>query len=253
MADDLYRLERKHQLALHKRLVLKASQLLSETVAIRNFYPALARNIEEYAKLIARPIDKLNIVDLWSVGIGLSMQARPLESQSDSVLREYLESSREAPLLELLSLHGAFILGFPEARELSAASESFQLASNKLSIIEEFHAALSESLSSSSEIIGPNALSVIKSSAEHRRDLSSEQEKMIRPSNIWHLPIPMSARAIAVDFAERIPATTTRLVQASSLMFVVLAFDTFFPKAAGYLFLKISASLLLLTSILKLV
>jgi hypothetical protein len=60
--------DRSTQIAMHKRIMRRVEALQSETAKVGNQHPSLAHVVKEYADLIGKPFDDLDLVDLWVIG-----------------------------------------------------------------------------------------------------------------------------------------------------------------------------------------
>ncbi|MFZ2493409.1 MAG: hypothetical protein WA208_18160 [Thermoanaerobaculia bacterium] len=116
------------QKGLHDRLRCLLPSLTDETRKVANRYPALDHVIAEYADLVERPFDQLNVGSIWMVGTGLLAFRAAFANQPSSTMTEPLEPGHMALLQQVAEIHGAFILGFPKGRELTDRADQARLS-----------------------------------------------------------------------------------------------------------------------------
>ena len=116
------------QSALHQRLKRLCPNLVEATRRVANAHPGLMSVVSEYADLVAKPLETLDVISLWAVGTGLLANreafARFLQPGGMS---EPLEPEHYALLRQASEIHGAFILGFPRGRELTDRADHSRL------------------------------------------------------------------------------------------------------------------------------
>jgi Leucine-rich repeat (LRR) protein len=125
------------QHALLQRLRRQCELLQNANLKVGNQHPLLVRTIEEYGLLISKPLDEIDVVDVWSVGTSVLAQALAFERQdAHRTISEPLEPAHLALLIEVSRLHGGFILGFPAGLELTARSDAARLAPDVARVID---------------------------------------------------------------------------------------------------------------------
>lgn len=150
--DDSY--DRATQFALHNRIVRQVTILRTETLRAGNSYPGLTRTVDEYTKLVERPIDDLDVVDLWALGNALIAQAISFEKQNAArTLTSPLEPSHLASLIDVARLHGGFILGFAKGVELTRRADHAQMAPGVLGEISDRILKLLNALSQNRRLV----------------------------------------------------------------------------------------------------
>jgi Clp amino terminal domain, pathogenicity island component len=115
---------------LHERLQ-KAAPLLARASRGSNTpaHQGLALVASEYADLIAQPLDALDVVSVWAVGAGLLANRDAFARAHDNrTMTEPLEPAHFALLQQVAEVHGGFILGFPEARELADRADQSRIS-----------------------------------------------------------------------------------------------------------------------------
>ncbi|TBW39787.1 hypothetical protein EYW49_05885 [Siculibacillus lacustris] len=123
--------------ALHRQIRGLLPRLGELCERSANRHPDLAVVVAEYAGLVDRPIDDLDVAEVWGVGAGLHAFVEAFESQNvDRTLSEPLEPAHLALLKRAARVHGALILGFPLARKLMDDAERFKLASDTIAAID---------------------------------------------------------------------------------------------------------------------
>jgi len=128
------------------------------TTKVGNRYPQLVTTIDEYAELINKPLDELDIVNLWALGNALLAQAISFEKQDKNrTITEPLEPTHLALLIEVAGMHGGFILGFPSAIELSERADAARLGSDVVSAIREPASNVLASLSRQRRLVSERA------------------------------------------------------------------------------------------------
>ena len=150
--------DRTTQAALHRRIIRQIEPLRAETAKVGNRHPGLALTVEEYAKLVSKPFDDLDVTDLWAVGNGLLAHAFSFEKQDERrTLTEPLEPSHLALLLDVARLHGGFILGFPKGIELTERADRAQLGPNAIRAINDPTLHVLAALSQQTKLVSERA------------------------------------------------------------------------------------------------
>jgi hypothetical protein len=115
---------------LHERLK-KSAPLLANASRGSNTpaHKGLALVANEYADLVAQPLEALDVVSLWAVGAGLLANRDAFARAHDNkTMTEPLEPAHFALLQQVAEVHGGFILGFPEARELAERADQSRIS-----------------------------------------------------------------------------------------------------------------------------
>jgi hypothetical protein len=121
---------------LHRRLRRIAPMLAEQTRRVGNAHPGLEVVTAEYADLIDRPLGDINIVALWAVGTGLLANREAFSRPHDaSLMAEALEPEHLALLRQVAEIHGGFILGFAEGRELTERSDRARLSAEAMEAV----------------------------------------------------------------------------------------------------------------------
>jgi hypothetical protein len=132
--------------------------LRAETAKAGNVHPTLALAVEEYAALITKPFDELDVVDLWAVGNGLLAHAFSFEHQNEQrTLTEPLEPSHLALLISVARLHAGFILGFPKGLELTDRADHSRVDPNVRELINDPTLQLLKVLSQHRKLVAERA------------------------------------------------------------------------------------------------
>ncbi len=109
------------QQRMFARLKQKMAQLMSHMNAIGNQYPELANVLRDYdEELSVISLAEIDIPMVWMTGLGVMEQAEAFRRIGEDALTPRLEPEVEGLLREVAGLHGAFITGFGEGRELIA-------------------------------------------------------------------------------------------------------------------------------------
>jgi len=116
------------QKGIHDRLRRLLPSLTDETRKVANRYPALDHVVSEYADLVERPFDQLDVGSMWAVETGLLAYRAAFANQSSGTMTEPLEPGHMALLQQAAEIHGAFILGFPEGRKLNERADQARLS-----------------------------------------------------------------------------------------------------------------------------
>ncbi len=106
------------QIALHTRLRRLIIRLQTSIAGIRNSHGALAEEFEDYCTFLAEDITTLDITSLWCVGSGLNALVKALNQTGANVMTPELEPEILARFQMIINDHTAFIIGFPEGKEL---------------------------------------------------------------------------------------------------------------------------------------
>lgn len=125
------------QASLHQKLRQQAAALANAVGSLENQYPALVNAIKEYADVLTGDIEELDVTAVWSVGGALaSFQQAYAQQNSNNILEIPLEPNIVAQLQSIVRMHGAFIMGFGEGRELIERADAFLLDTRLLQEIE---------------------------------------------------------------------------------------------------------------------
>ncbi len=130
---------------LHDQLRSLLPRLREATHKVSNRHPDLAHVVALYADLIDVDAPALHVSKLWGAGAELFGLAEAFAGQNqDRTLTDPLEPAHLGMLTAAARLHGAFILGFPLGRKLTANADQFRLASETLATIGRPMAAILE-------------------------------------------------------------------------------------------------------------
>ncbi|MGO4834051.1 hypothetical protein AB4144_17470, partial [Rhizobiaceae sp. 2RAB30] len=108
-----------------KRAVVAAEPMLAK---VENKFPEIVNAYREYAAIVDADTDEIDVVALWSVGGALLSFADSYREQNrDRTLAEPLEPQTAGALQSITRLHGAFVMGFDEGRDLVLKADEFLL------------------------------------------------------------------------------------------------------------------------------
>jgi hypothetical protein len=142
------------QRALYERLKKSAPLLAQSSRGSNN--PAivgLSAVTAEYADLVARPFESLDVVSLWAVGTGLLANRDAFARAHDErTMTEPLEPAHFALLQQVAEIHGGFILGFSEARELTERADQARISGEAMERVVSLARGLIDQLRSSKEV-----------------------------------------------------------------------------------------------------
>ena len=145
------------QHALHNRLQIIASALADATKNVGNAYPGLEIVTSEYRGLVSEPFDQIDVVSLWAVGAGLLANRDAFARAQDArIMTNPLEPAHFALLQQAAELHGGFILGFPEARELSERADHARLSGEAMEKVVLLARSILESIRNSGRKVEEN-------------------------------------------------------------------------------------------------
>jgi hypothetical protein len=161
-------LEMDLQAKLHQeiRSVLKAAD--GELLRVENKYPELAKTVRMYAALLEADIQELNVVGVWSVGgalYGFTESYR--EQNAANTLSVPLEPGIAATLKNLTRMHGAFVMGFAESRDLVEKSVDFEFSTTRWDEISQAGNNLIDVLIDDATLIDDAARRINKPIAEY--------------------------------------------------------------------------------------
>ncbi|WP_286296533.1 hypothetical protein [Aminobacter sp. SS-2016] len=126
------------QAKLHQQLrkaVAAAEPMLAK---VENKFPEMVSAYREYATIIDMDTDEVDVVALWSVGGALLSFADSYREQNrDRTLAEPLEPQTAGALQSITRLHGAFIMGFDEGRDLVLKADEFLLNTAAIEAVSE--------------------------------------------------------------------------------------------------------------------
>lgn len=118
--------ERRSGERLHQELRINLQILRAAAKGAANQFPELLTLIDRYNAAVSKELENLDVAEVWSVGAALyELLAAYRNKSARNVLAEQLEPGLEAALASVARIHGAFILGFAEGRELTARAEAF--------------------------------------------------------------------------------------------------------------------------------
>ena len=80
-ALELQEFDKVTQQALLQRLKKQSALLQNANLKVGNQHPLLVRTIDEYVLSIAKPLDEIDVVEIWSVGTSVLAQALAFERQ----------------------------------------------------------------------------------------------------------------------------------------------------------------------------
>lgn len=147
------------QTGLHNRLRTIIRDALPRLVKIENRYPQFVQTIREYESLIEKPINELNVQDIWSVGSALHAYGVAYREQNVSrTLAEPLEPELDGIVQSITRLHGAFIMGFEEGRDLVAKADRFLADIRLVGEIENPGVRLLETIALNKDIVESRTL-----------------------------------------------------------------------------------------------
>ena len=157
-ALELQEFDKVTQQALLQRLKKQSALLQNANLKVGNQHPLLVRTIDEYVLSIAKPLDEIDVVEIWSVGTSVLAQALAFERQdAHRTISEPLEPEHLALLIEVSRLHGGFVLGFPAGLELTARSDAARLAPEVAHLIERPTSDILASLSKQRRLFSERA------------------------------------------------------------------------------------------------
>lgn len=92
-----------------------------------NQYSDTYNALAEYCREIAQPTRESNPISLWALGIRILhlIQRNEAENENPTNLIEVYDHRLEFALRELISIHGPYILSFPDCAELNRRSQDF--------------------------------------------------------------------------------------------------------------------------------
>lgn len=157
---------------LYVRLKRTAALLAEASYAVGNAHPGLEMITSEYAELISEPFDELDVTSLWAVGTGLLANRDAFARAQDTrTMTEPLEPAHFALLQHAAELHGGFILGFPEARELTERADRARLSGEAMERVVSIARALLEEIRNSGRQV----------EAKTRKFLGAIEEGLVEP------------------------------------------------------------------------
>ncbi len=124
---------------MFQRIRRKLAQLSQHMAGIGNQYPELANVIRDYETATdVATLAELDVPTVWMTGLGLVAQAEAFGNMdNNAALIPRLEPEVEGLLREVAGLHGAFIMGFRQGRELVSGSIMGQLPSDAVERLQE--------------------------------------------------------------------------------------------------------------------
>jgi Clp amino terminal domain, pathogenicity island component len=170
LIDGLF--DQRTQRHLHERLKQIAPLLAKASRNVSNSHQGLASVTSEYEDLVTRSFDELDVVSLWAVGAGLLANRDAFARAHDSrMMTEPLEPAHFALLQQVCEVHGGFILGFPQARELSERADRARISG----------AAMERVVSAAREIIDQLLNSSRQVDDRTRKFLTAIQSGLVEP------------------------------------------------------------------------
>lgn len=171
LASNASAKEAEGQRVLHNRLKISTKRLARLMAPARNQYPILFEVIGEYEELLTLRTEELDITSLWSVGDALSSLSSAYRRQNPKgTLATPLEPDLHGVLDNVVREHGAFIMGFEEARTLIERADQFQMTPDLIKQIEPPGRHLLEELSGNRELVTDKTLAL------HRAILATVDE-----------------------------------------------------------------------------
>ncbi len=132
----------------------EVGKLTSALQTARNQYPELANAADEYEELVNAELSELDVTGMWSVGGSLAAFSRAYARQmTDRTIAEPLEPQLDAALASVVRNHGAFILGFREARDLVERADRFALEADVIAEIEKPGNVLLNELTDNAQLV----------------------------------------------------------------------------------------------------
>jgi hypothetical protein len=142
------------QRALYERLKKSARLLAQGSRGSNNpAHIGLAAVTTEYADLVTQPFESLDVVSLWAVGAGLLANRDAFARAYDTrTMTEPLEPVHFALLQQVAEIHGGFILGFPEARELTERADQARISGEAMERVVSLARGIIDQLRNSKEV-----------------------------------------------------------------------------------------------------
>jgi hypothetical protein len=151
--------EAKRQEGIHNRLRISSKRLNRALGPARNQYPVMAEIALEYEELLSPKTGDLDITAVWSVGDALSSLSTSYRNQNaKATMSSPLEPDLHALLDHTVREHGAFIMGFSEARTLIERADQFAMNPDVLKQIEAPGAELLAELANNSDLVTPETI-----------------------------------------------------------------------------------------------
>ena len=145
--------EVEQQTCLHDRLRTKVDGLAAALTNAGNQFAELMRAVEAYAAVLREPTDELDVVALWSVGGSLHALLVAYQEQQRGTLAPPLEPQMAAALSSVVRDHGAFVLGFAEARGLVERADQFSMQPELVADVAGPGAKLLEELATNEDLV----------------------------------------------------------------------------------------------------
>ena len=149
---------------IHSRLKISCKRLGRLLAPASNQYPILTEVAYEYEQLLDPRTEELDVSAIWSVGDALSSLSQAYKRQdSRATLSTPLEPDLHGVLDSVVREHGAFVMGFAEARSLIERADQFAMNTAVLEHIRVPGTAILSELSANRELVNDSTLSVHKS------------------------------------------------------------------------------------------
>jgi hypothetical protein len=160
------------QRTLHEQLKHIAPRLEQASRETGNAHPGLLTVTTEYAALISQPFDHVDITALWAVGAGLLANRDAFARAHDArIMTEPLEPNHFALLQQACEIHGGFILGFPQGRELAERADHARISGEAMEKVVGLARSIIDELRSSGWLIETRT----------RRFLAAIEDGLIEP------------------------------------------------------------------------
>jgi len=139
-----------------KRAIVAAEPMLAK---VENKFPEIVSAYREYAAILDADTDEVDVVALWSVGGALLSFADSYREQNrDRTLAEPLEPQTAGALQSITRLHGAFVMGFDEGRDLVLKADEFLLNAATVEAVSDPGNALLEVFAADKRLIESRTL-----------------------------------------------------------------------------------------------
>jgi len=149
---------------LQKRIVRAAERLIAllQDGIGHNAFADLSEDAQEYLEAIRKPLDLVDFGDVWALGVHLQKRADAAADDIEDRLLPELEDNQRSALGALLVLHGPFVLGSRDGRELFEASQRYQGTKGDASEYREFAKIFSTALQQSEKFVASEAIRRLK-------------------------------------------------------------------------------------------
>lgn len=114
------------QAALHGRLRTQITRFRGSIAKLENRFPDLVSTTKLYADLLEPDTPDLDLVGIWSIGsVLMSLEHAYRVYEPDTSFTAALEPTDQAALAAISRMHGAFMMGFQETRDLVLRADEF--------------------------------------------------------------------------------------------------------------------------------